>query len=161
VATALVESKGLVLAFAHDRGNAALDSDRAPLDVAASAAARGGDLNLPSPDRGPAGLLRAPLRPWSRGRAEDGEVVAGDRILVFLAQEPLVDKDVQVGRQRARQFSSVQLDCAGVLLTTEDELGFHLALGRLLPDGHDNRHHHRHDAKADQKGRHRVAVLTP
>jgi hypothetical protein len=109
----------------------------------------------------PAGLLRAPLRSRSGGRANEVEVATGDRVLVPLAQEALVYQDFEAGRQGARQLSSVQLDGASVLLATEDQFGFFLALGSLLPDVHDHRHHDRHDAKADQKGRHRIALLTP
>ena len=67
---------------------------------------------------------------------EQPEVAVRDRVLVLLAQELLAQQDIDVGRERVGVLALVQRDRARVLPGAEDELGFLLALDRLLPDRH-------------------------
>ena len=90
----------------------------------------------------------------------DHEVVVGDRILVLLAQEPLIDEHVKVRRVRVREFPLEHANRVDVLQTSEDQLFFFFALPGVFPDRHGDRHHHRHDAHGDEQGRHCIPSLT-
>ena len=46
-----------------------------------------------------------------------------------------------------------------VLQAAEDELFFFFALRGVLPDGHGDGQHHRHDAHGDEQGRHCIPSL--
>jgi hypothetical protein len=88
------------------------------------------------------------------------EILTGDRVFVLAAKKMLIDEHVDIRRQDAGSGLSLkQTDCAGVLLTAEDQLGLLLALCHLLPDGHDSGHDHGRDAQCNQKRRHRIALL--
>ena len=69
-------------------------------------------------------------------RRQQPEVAVRDRVLVLLAQELLAQQDIDVRRERVGVFPLVQRDGARVLPGPEDQLGFLLALDRLLPDRH-------------------------
>jgi hypothetical protein len=94
-------------------------------------------------------------------RGQEVEVLAGDRIAVFLSEEVSVDEHVDAGRKHARTRSLLkESNGSGVLLTPENELSFFLTLSGLAPRRHDGSHEDGHDAQTDQERRHRVSLLT-
>ncbi len=124
---------------------------RRPEPTRASLAA--GDVGWPAGRRhaGPAARHRAADR-------NDLEVVVGDRVLVFLPQELLLDEDVQGRREGVRVAALEQHDGAPVLLAAPDQLLFLLALGDMRPHGQRSRHHHGHHAHSDEQRGHGVAA---
>ena len=95
-----------------------------------------------------------------RGERDRDEFVVGDRILEFLAQEPLLDEQIETWRKRAGTVLALeQADRPRVLFTAKHELGLFFTLRDLLPDRHDGGHHDRHDAETDNQHHHRVAAL--
>jgi len=114
------------------------------------------------PRRLVAGLL--PWQPDLAGRhrtahRDDLEVFVGNRILVFLPQEPLLNQYVECRGKRVGEAPLEQHDGAPVLLTAPDQLFLAFASGRLAPHRERGRHHHRHHAQAHQQGGHGVSPL--
>jgi hypothetical protein len=115
--------------------------------------------------------------PWSlstwarhtRSRATGGHhdefPVLRHWILVFLAQEPLLHKQINTGRQDHAalpllpHLEPVERDRARVLLAAPHQLSFLLPTGLLTPDRHRDRHQDRHDGQRHEQGRHRVTPL--
>jgi len=102
--------------------------------------------------------------PWLlAGAADQGELAVGrHRVLVLLAQEPALDERVDArgkGIRDVRVFEFEESDRAGVLLATEDQLGFFFASRFVPPDRHRDRQQDRHDGESNQQGRHRVPAL--
>lgn len=96
-----------------------------------------------------------------RGEEDLELAIRGHRVLVLLAQEPLLDEQVDVRRERAGELALEEGDGARVLLAPEHQLGFLLA-GRLVPpDRHGERHQHAHDGDAHEQRGHRVAFVGP
>ena len=85
------------------------------------------------------------------------EIAAGDRVLVFLAQELLGHEEVDGRREGAWHLSLHELDGARILHAAEHELRFLLALRHLLPDRHGDGHHHGHQADRDEENGHCIA----
>jgi len=167
VVAAVVETNRGFLALADDANNAGLETDGAASRCTETA---GLCASCSSPSLARWRRRRSATRACAAGclwrllrdgrvRREEIEILAGDRVLVFLAEEFLIDQDVDICRQRAWQFTAVQLDGASVLLAAEDQLLFLLPLGRLLPDRHGDRHHDGHHADADEQHGHGVAAL--
>jgi hypothetical protein len=85
------------------------------------------------------------------------------RILVFPAQEPVLDQKVDARRKRVRDVLVLELekgDRPRVLLAAKDQLGFFFALRLVAPDRHQDRQQDSHNREGHQKGRHRVSALT-
>jgi hypothetical protein len=100
-----------------------------------------------------------------QGRAADGDdlelSVLSHRVLVFLAEEPLLNEDVDAWREVAgSHLPLVMVDGPRILLAAEDELDFLFPLRLVPPDGHGDRHQHHHDRERDQQRRHRIPALT-
>jgi len=85
--------------------------------------------------------------------------VGGHRILVLLAEEMLVEKDIEVRRKRVRVLALEKCNRPRVLLTAEDQLGFLLPLRGGAPRGQRHSEEDRHDGHADEQRRHRVATV--
>lgn len=104
------------------------------------------------------GLLTGNGLPWGRRRrrCEHGqEVLAGDRILVFLAEELAVHEGVNAGGAAAGTvFTLVEPQRSDVLLAAERQLGFFLTGGLLLPGRQGRSHPNGHDAHANQEHDH-------
>jgi hypothetical protein len=84
----------------------------------------------------------------------------GHRVLVLLTEEPLLHEDIERwGVVGAPHFAGVEVDRTRVLLPTEDQFRFFLALRVVTPHGHQDGHQERHDADAHQEHSHRVAAL--
>src|SRR5690606_4545208 len=81
------------------------------------------------------------------------------RILVLAAQVAFLDQEVDAGRMGARDAPLVERDRMRVLLQTEQQLFFTLALRLLGPHGHRDAQQQHHDGDGDQQGGHRVASL--
>ena len=161
-----------------------------PLSRGRAATERGRAATEPGASRRPAASLRqACRRPAARSapgvcrssgaRPESGlrrlidklEVLAGDRILVFLAQELLLDQHVDAGRVGVGDALAELHHRAGVLVGAEQVFLLALALRLLVPhrqrrahqDGHDA---HRRPAAPPSRsrrrgaGRQRAAALT-
>ncbi len=95
-----------------------------------------------------------------RRNGDNLEIVARHRVLVLLAQEALLDEDVDAGRKIAGTgLALVEVDRSRVLLAPEDELGFTLALHFMPPHRHRDRHKKHHDADAHEQSRHGIAAL--
>jgi hypothetical protein len=85
------------------------------------------------------------------------------RVLVFLAQESVLDQKVDAWRERVRDVLVLELekgDRSRVLLAAKHELGFLFALRLVAPDRHQDRQQNSHDREGHQKGCHRVSALT-
>ena len=86
---------------------------------------------------------------WNSGRHRDDlKIAVGDRVFVFLAQEPLLHEEVNRRREVPRSdLALIEVDGPCVLLASEDELGFLLALDLVTPHrhrhGHQDHHHRR------------------
>jgi len=92
------------------------------------------------------------------GPSHEVEIVTGNGILVFLAQEVPLHEGIHVGRQHARTGSPLeQPDRTCILLPAKDQFFFLFAPGRLFPDRHGSGHENRHDAQRHEQRRHRVA----
>jgi hypothetical protein len=97
-----------------------------------------------------------------RGGGQDGarchefEVTVRDGVLVFLAEEPLLDQDIHRRRVGAAILPLEERNGPSVLLTAKNQLGFLLATSRRLPGGHGRAHHDRHDAHRDEQRDHGV-----
>ncbi len=165
-AASLVDAKRRFLALAPDAHDpAGLAESRAALTLIRRATARWWRAQ---PSGGPATsatwlllLLRAGL-PWHSlsGRDEIPLTALGHRIFVFLAQEPLLDEDVQTRREiAAAHLPRVEVDRPRDLFAAKHQLGFLLALGLRAPYRHRHRHQQHHHADADEQRRHRVAAL--
>jgi hypothetical protein len=87
------------------------------------------------------------------------KVVVGNRVLVLLAEKPLINQHIDARRGRIRELSLKQADGAGILLASEDELFFLLPLGHVRPDRQHRAHQDRHHAQADQQGHHGIASV--
>ena len=115
------------------------------------------------PDRPPGlRLLRILSRLHGSADRDDLELpVLGHRILIFLAQESLLDEDVDALGEVARAHLSLEVvDGPGVLLSAENELRFLLPLRLVPPDRHRHGHQQHHDGEADQQRRHGISPLT-
>ena len=164
MAAALVHAEGCFLALARDAHNAchcaytgrATDlSTGVGLRRTAGATSQGARLGAPLRT----GLRGSGLR-GDRRRHDRREIVVGDRVFVFLAEEPLFNEKIDAwGKDAWAAFSLEQPNGARVLLASKDKLGFFFTARRLLPHGHGHRHYDGHDAHADQKDGHRVALL--
>jgi hypothetical protein len=94
------------------------------------------------------------------GRTDRDEIVVGDRILEFLAKEPLLDEQVETWREGAGTILALEeADRPRVLFAAKHELGFLFALRDLFPDRHRDGHHDSHDAETDNQHHHRIAAL--
>jgi hypothetical protein len=91
--------------------------------------------------------------------SERHEVFVRNRVLVLLPQEFLLDEHVERRGVGAGELPLEHADRVRDLLAAEDQLLFLLTLDHLLPDGHDNGHHHGHDSDTDNQGSHGVAGL--
>ena len=89
--------------------------------------------------------------------ADQFEVLTGDRVLVFLAEEVAVHQQVHAVREGLRA-RLVEPKGPHVLLAAEDELLFLLALGLVAPHRKGRAHQDRHHGHRDQQRRHGVAV---
>src|SRR5262249_55613301 len=87
------------------------------------------------------------------------EVVVGDRILVLLPKEPLINEHVDVGRIRVGELSLEQSDRVHVLFAAKDELLLLFARRGLPPDWHGDGEHDGHDRHRHQERGHRVSRL--
>lgn len=88
------------------------------------------------------------------------KILAGDRVFEFLTQEPLLDQNVEVRRERARASSTlIQSNGARILLSAKDELRLFFALRRLFPDRQRHAEQHAYDGKRHQQCRHRIAAV--
>src|SRR5436190_3735090 len=166
-----IEADRLVLAPAAHAGHAARDraaADRATLLRAArlTEAPRGGAAGTRRAAAGQgasAGLARLPrLTRLARrsGRAQVLELLAGDRVQVFLAQVVPLHQHVDARRQRPH-LGLEEADGAEVLLAAENELRFLLALGLVPPHRQRDGHQYRHHRQRHQQRGHRVPRLTP
>jgi hypothetical protein len=90
---------------------------------------------------------------------ERHEVLAGDRVLVLLAEKLLLDQHVKGRRIRVGELPLKHPDRVGDGLAPENELLFFLPLCHLFPHRHGDGHHDRDDREPDDQGRHRVAVV--
>ena len=103
--------------------------------------------------------------PRARGTADAArrlpqrhEVLAGDRVLVFLAQELLLDEHVDARRQRPRSRPALEeTDRPRVLLTPEDQLRLFFPLSHRLPHGKGDAQHHAHHAQRYEQDGHGIA----
>jgi hypothetical protein len=171
----LVEADRFVLALAADAHDPA--DDRAAAGTAGlgpessgrtdgsrrRAASAAGLAGLTAPAASRRGLLAGLA--GDAALADQLEVVAGDRILVFLADETARHEEVDAPGSRLG-FHLVQPQRPHVLLTAEDELFFLFPLGFMAPDGQGGRHQHRHDRHRDEQRRHGISArsveaLTP
>jgi hypothetical protein len=101
-----------------------------------------------------------PRRSNGRLRWSDGnEILARDRIFVFLAEKALLNEHIKSRWRRVCVFSLEETDGARVLLTSKDQFLFLFALRELLPDRHRHGQHHGHDAHGDDEHRHRVTAF--
>src|SRR4029077_2620577 len=72
--------------------------------------------------------------------ADEVEVVVGDRVLEFLAEETALDEGVDVGRAGRGVLLPKELNRAVVLLPAEHQLLFLLPHRQRVPDGQQHRH---------------------
>jgi hypothetical protein len=117
-----------------------------------------------------AGLGRAGLRlaAWYPGllgaEAKRHELaVLRHRVLVFLAQESVLNQKVDAGRKRVRDVLVLELEKgyrSRVLLAAKHELGFLFPLRLVAPDRHQDRQQDSHNREGYQEGRHRVSALS-
>ena len=96
----------------------------------------------------------------SRRHRNDLKIAVGDRVFVFLAQEPLLHEEVNRRREVPRSdLALIEIDSPCVLLASEDELGFLLALDLVTPHRHRHGHQDHHHPDADEQRRHGVSAL--
>lgn len=95
---------------------------------------------------------------WDTASVDRAEVLAGDGILVFLAEEFLLDEHVDVRRERTVLLVE-QPDRPRVLLAAENQLGLLFPSHLVTPDGKRGRQQDRHDREHRQQRGHRVARI--
>ena len=84
------------------------------------------------------------------------------RVLVFLAQEPVLDQKVDARGKGVRQVGVLEPeegDRARVLLAAENELGLLFPLRLVTPDRHRDRQQNGHDGERDEQRRHGISAL--
>ena len=114
-------------------------------------------------------LARLPRLPWlpllaRLARALEGggsgiyqaEILPGDRVLVLLAEEFLLNEDVDI-RRICAEFPHVQVDRVDVLLTAKGQLRLLLPPHFVAPDRQNGRHEDGHDGEHRQESGHGVA----
>ena len=115
--------------------------------------------------RSPARLVGACSRYTRLLRAElqrQELAVFRHRVLVFLAQEPVLDQKVEARGQCVRQVGVLEPEegnRARVLLAAEDELGLFFPLRLVTPDWHRDRQQNGHDGERDEQRRHGISAL--
>ncbi len=84
------------------------------------------------------------------------------RVLVFPAQEPVLDKKVDARGKCVGQVGVLEPekgDRARVLLAAENELGLLFPLRLVTPDRHRDRQQNGHDGERDEQRRHGISAL--
>lgn len=90
--------------------------------------------------------------------ADEAEVLAGDRILVFFSKVLARVEGLDTRRQHVAVLSRVQDQRPSILVATEDEFFFLLADGLLPPGGQQGAHADRHHGHHHQQHDHREPV---
>jgi hypothetical protein len=83
-------------------------------------------------------------------RSHESKVVTGNRILVLLSKETLVDQDIDVRGQGVAVLALKHRDGPCVLFSTEDQFCLALATRHSRIDGHYCAQHDGHDRHGDQ-----------
>jgi hypothetical protein len=80
---------------------------------------------------------------------------------VFLAQEFLLEQDVDGWRKCSRKLALKQADGAGVLLAAKDELGLAFALHLVSPGRHGDGHQDGHHGQRHEQRGHHITLFVP